>query len=149
MRKRIESPSKSIDALDAVLRGRGLRRTMARITVRRFMHANRRPLSHGEVAQALEPDGLDRATVYRNLIDLVEVGILARTDVGDHVWRFELTNDEGDDQADHPHFICTDCGSVSCLPDGAVKLVPSRKAPKAVNKGKVVVQLKGLCDDCA
>ena len=146
---RSSKPSKPNDALDALLRGRGLRRTMARITVLRFMHANRRPMSHGDVAQGLEADGLDRATVYRNLMDLVEVGILMRTDVGDHVWRFELKRSEDDDETEHPHFICTDCGGVSCLPDGVVKLVSSRRSPKAVNDRRVVVQLRGICDACA
>lgn len=148
MAKRAANPSKQAPDLDVVLRGHGLRRTMARVSVLRFMHANSRPLTHGEVARALEPDGLDYATVYRNLIDLAEVGILARTDLGDHLWRFELKKDD-DDALEHPHFICTDCGVVTCLPDGAVKVVPTRKAPRAVNKGNVVVQLKGVCDDCA
>jgi Fur family transcriptional regulator, ferric uptake regulator len=147
MAKRTATPSRAAPELDTALRSHGLRRTAARIRVLGFMHANPRPLSHGEVVAALEADGLDYATVYRNLMDLAEVGILVRADLGDHVWRFEL-NKGKDEEAEHPHFVCTDCGSVACLPEGAVKVVPTRKAPRSVNKGKVVVQLKGLCDDC-
>jgi Fur family ferric uptake transcriptional regulator len=112
------------------------------------MHESRRPVSHGEVAEALGPDGLDRATVYRNLMDLVEAGILMRTDLGDHIWRFELRGEEHG-ASGHPHFICTDCGAVTCLPARAVKLVPTRKAPRALDKGTVAVQVKGVCDACA
>ncbi len=148
MRKRVPIPSMPGPELDNLLRSRGLRRTGARVTVLRFVQANPRPLSHGEVAEALADDGLDYATVYRNLMDLAEVGILLRSDFGDHIWRFELKKDDHDG-ADHPHFLCTDCGAVTCLPDGAVKVKPTPKVPRAVSKGNVVVQLRGLCDTCA
>jgi Fur family ferric uptake transcriptional regulator len=141
--------SKLSPELDDMLRSRGLRRTGARISVLRVMHASSRPLSHAEVVGALEGEGIDYATAYRNLMDLAEVGILVRADLGDHIWRFELAKGEGDDATAHPHFVCTDCGAVACLPDGTVKLVATRKAPRSVKKGDVVVQLKGLCDDCA
>jgi Fur family ferric uptake transcriptional regulator len=132
----------------AVLRSHGLRRTGARVSVLRFMHANARPVTHGEVAKALEPDGLDYATVYRNLIDLAEVGILARTDLGDHLWRFEIKTGDHDTLA-HPHFVCEGCGGVTCLPENTVKVAASRKTPRAMSHGKVAIQLKGLCDDCS
>ena len=135
--------------LDELVRSHGLRRTMARVRVLKFVLASGRPVSHGDVAKALEPEGFDYATVYRNLIDLSEAGILARTDLGDHVWRFELRSAKPNDEAEHPHFICTDCGSVTCLPDNAVKLLPTKKAPRALAKRQVVVQVKGVCDDCA
>ena len=69
------------------------------------------PVSHGELVDALAGEGMDRTTVYRNLVDLTQVGLVQRTDLGDHVWRFELrrSRTEGDD-AKHPHFTCSDCG---------------------------------------
>jgi Fur family ferric uptake transcriptional regulator len=134
---------------DELLRSHGLRRTTARVRVLRFVQASMRPLSHGEVAKALAAESFDYATVYRNLTDLAEVGILVRTDLGDHVWRFELASERADAAAQHPHFICTDCGAVSCLPDGTVKLTPRGKTPRAVTRRQVTVQLRGRCDDCA
>ena len=35
------------------------------------------PLSHSEVAASLAPLGFDRATVYRNLVELSEARIIA------------------------------------------------------------------------
>jgi Fur family ferric uptake transcriptional regulator len=135
--------------LEALLRARGLRRTKPRLAVLRFVKSHARPLTHGEIAEALEPQGLDRATVYRNLIDLAEVGLLARRDLGDHVWRFELQRPEGD--AGHAHFICTACGAITCLPDDAIRIVAPRRAPKALRDGgrALVVEIKGTCDACA
>lgn len=142
-------PTRSLD-VDAELRSHGLRRTAARARVLSFIVANPRPLSHGEVAKALEREGLDYATVYRNLTDLAEAGILVRRDLGDHVWRFER-NPSKDDAEAHPHFVCRSCGAVTCLPDGAVKLVAPRasRAPRAVQRGAVTIELRGLCDACA
>ena len=67
-------------------------------------------MSHAEIAGALEPAGLDRATLYRNLIDLTDAGLLSRTDHGDHVWRFELRDNAHGQTEQHPHFTCIDCG---------------------------------------
>jgi Fur family transcriptional regulator, ferric uptake regulator len=123
--------------------------------VLRFLERAKAPLSHGEIYQDLADLGFDRATIYRNLIDLAEAGLVSRTDLGDHIWRFEVRRSAG--QRDehrsarpgHPHFLCTSCGGVTCLPDGVVRLVSSRGAPRAIASRAVEVQVKGHCDACA
>jgi Fur family ferric uptake transcriptional regulator len=108
------------------------------------------PLSHAELAEELSSFGYDRVTVYRNLSDLVGVGLVTRRDVGDHVWRFELVRARGRPHGgEHPHFLCIDCGDVSCLPDNAVKITASRNVPRSVSRRAVEVQVKGRCDACA
>jgi Fur family ferric uptake transcriptional regulator len=94
-------------------------------------------------------DDFDRATVYRNLVDLTRVNLARRSDVGDHVWRFEATvgSEEHDDL--HPHFVCMDCGNVSCLPDGAVRIDRRSSAlPAAMRAAEVEVHVRGRCDAC-
>jgi Fur family ferric uptake transcriptional regulator len=135
-------------AIDDLLRAHGLRRTDPRVAVLGFLHGHPKPISHAELTDALAPLGLDRVTVYRNLVDLAEAGILVRSDLGDHVWRFELTGGHAE-EASHPHFVCTDCGGITCLPDASVSLVPSRRSPRALRTGHVAIQLKGVCDGCA
>ena len=135
-------------ATDELLRAHGLRRTDPRVTVLEFLRRRPKPISHGELTDALAPIGLDRVTVYRNLMDLAEAGILVRSDLGDHVWRFELRSGHGED-ARHPHFVCTDCGGITCLPEASVSLVPGRRSPRALRTRDVTIQLKGLCDACA
>jgi len=92
--------------------------------------------------------GFDRATLYRNLIDLTDAGVVTRTDLGDHVWRFELKRGEGDHNAEHPHFVCTGCGDIACLPEVGVQFTASAKAPRALRSKGVTVQIKGRCDAC-
>ena len=151
-----KKPSKTeelpLQAFKDLLRSSGLRSTAPRIAVLQHLHAASEPNSHAELFEALAGAGFDRATLYRNLIDLAEVGIVGRTDLGDHVWRFELKKGvAGTSHSDeHPHFVCVDCGVVSCLPGLSfeVKGVPA-SAPRSVGRNKVAVQLKGRCDSCS
>jgi Fur family ferric uptake transcriptional regulator len=102
-------------------------------------------MSHGEVAELLQDQTWDKATVYRNLIDLAGAGLLRRAVLGGTVWRFEEVDDSAHDSHTHAHFVCVKCGIVECLPEDAVTLSP---ASLAATPG-VEVQLRGECGDCA
>jgi Fur family ferric uptake transcriptional regulator len=135
--------------LQALIRQAGLRSTGPRVSVLRLLAKAGAPRSHAEIYDAVEAEGFDRATIYRNLIDMADAGLLTRSDLGDHVWRFELKGEKAAHSAEHPHFVCTDCGDVSCLPDARVQIKPGRGAPRAVAQKAVEVQIKGLCDQCS
>ncbi len=129
------------------LRTAGLRVTQARLAVLRALTGAGTPSSHPELYASLQDDGWDRATLYRNLTDLTEAGLLRRVDLGDHVSRFELLSapvGAGHD-AEHPHFLCTTCGDVTCLPDLAV----SGNLPAHVRAANLSIQLRGQCERCA
>lgn len=138
-----------VRALKAQLRSQGLRATSARLAVLRVLVAADRPLSHAEVAEQVERQGLDRATVYRNLMDLSDAGLAQRSDLGDHVWRFSHVGDpDRPPHEDHPHFVCVECGQIECLPAEAVAIGKKRGVPKAVQRREVAIQVRGRCDDC-
>ncbi len=145
---RVAAPS--IASLQAEIRAHGLRSTAPRIAVLAHLGQASSPLSHTEIHEALADRGFDRATIYRNLMDLAEARLLVRSDLGDHVWRFERRDTTRGARQDggHPHFVCTDCGEVSCLPDQAVKVRAASGAPRALRTNQVEVQIKGRCDDC-
>jgi Fur family transcriptional regulator, ferric uptake regulator len=121
------------------------------------------PRTHAEVSEALSDRGFDRATIYRNLTELTEAKLVARVELGDHVWRFEARRPghHGTGAEDHPHFLCTTCGEVSCLDDVRIAITPKshRTGGKAgaarQGKGRAAdtrtvteVLLKGRCGDC-
>jgi Fur family ferric uptake transcriptional regulator len=135
-------------ALRDELRGAGLRATPSRVMVLRFLRGSASPVSHPEVSEALENAGWDRATLYRNLLDLTRVGLARRADMGDHVWRFEAVTAKGHRTEEHPHFVCNQCGTIECLDGLTVVSGPGHKAPKALRRNAVEIQLKGLCDRC-
>lgn len=130
------------ERLREMLSGAGLRVTSPRLAVLRELCAQAAPASHPELTDRLAPSGLDRVTVYRNLVALTEAGLLVRTQLADHVWRYELPM-RGASHGQHPHLVCTDCGSVECLPKAAVRL-QGHAAEAHVSE----VQLRGLCSDC-
>ena len=137
--------AKNVDELRAAVRARGLRATPSRLAVLELLRASNAPLSHAGVADRLASQAWDRATIYRNLTDLTEAGLLRRTDVGDHIWRFEAVTGERD--AAHPYFVCTECGTVESLPD--LKLAVRRaKVPRALRQRQVEVRVRGICDAC-
>ncbi len=138
----------SVDELRAAVRGKGLRATPSRLAVLDLLRSSDTPMSHGDVADRLASQAWDRATIYRNLTDLAEAGLVRRTDVGDHVWRFEAVSGEHE-AAGHPHFVCTGCGIVECLPQIRLAMRTTRsKPPRAVKQRQVEVQVRGLCDAC-
>jgi Fur family ferric uptake transcriptional regulator len=159
-----------LDAARARLREAGLRCTAARMSVLQHLMDDSAPKTHAEVSEALADRGFDRATIYRNLTELTESGILSRVELGDHVWRFELRHGHRHGEV-HPHFLCTSCGEVSCLDDVSVAITPKPDDGSAGNErgpskdrgpskkshasrsrssiGKVTeVLLKGRCDNC-
>ena len=78
--------------------------------------------------------------MWRILTALTDVGLVDRTDVGDHTWRFEIRREPG--ESTHPHFMCVTCKTVQCLPRESVQVV-SRLARSGTE-----TQVKGRCEDC-
>jgi Fur family transcriptional regulator, ferric uptake regulator len=141
-------PSSTVAEFRTRLRGTGLRSTTARLAVLQRLEACASPLTHGELADYLVPLGFDRATVYRNLMDLTEAGLVARTELGDHVWRFELRREGQEHAIEHPHFVCVDCGGVSCLADTDVSVSPRPGTKKSIIGELTEILLKGRCERC-
>jgi len=141
----------TLEDLRGRLRRAGLRATPARVAVYGILRAARRPVSHADVCRELDDRGYDRATVYRNLVDLTEAGLARRADLGDRVWRFEgATDGGGGPGGGHPHFVCSECGTVTCLPEDAVRVAGAAPLPKSVQDGpgQLDIQIRGTCDDC-
>ena len=123
-----------------------MRATPARIATLELLHRAESPLTHADVAEHLADRGIDKATAFRNLNDMTDAGLLRRTELGDHVWRFEPLGDNEHAGAAHPHFVCVDCGSVSCMNE--VKLTAkSMTASKQIGEVTEIL-LRGHCNNC-
>jgi Fur family ferric uptake transcriptional regulator len=161
----------STDAARARIRAAGLRCTPARLAVMERLAAAAGPRTHAELAADLAAgarhagSGYDKATIYRNLVELTEAGLVSRMELGDHVWRFEIKGQakDGSSTAAHPHFVCTECGGVSCLDGLDVAITPQQsestkgRRPARGGRGDAghhrigsvsEVLLKGRCEDC-
>lgn len=128
------------------IRAVGLRATPARVSTLRLLREATSPMTHAEVANQLDDGGVDKATAFRNLNDMTDAGLLRRTELGDHVYRFEEIRPGEDGSESHPHFLCTVCGTVSCMDNVKLTAGSLRESDKV---GEVVeILLRGRCNDC-
>jgi Fur family ferric uptake transcriptional regulator len=144
------------------LRSLGLKVTAPRLAVLRVLEQAERPLSHAEVvacvgggllAPGVSPgtppraaSGWDRATVYRNLVALVGVGLVRISSHAGGICRYEIVREAKN--CAHPHFVCDDCGVVSCLPEAEV--VTKKKNTRWTKSLRAAeVQFVGRCPSCS
>ena len=144
--KKPQADLNEIVLIRELLREHGVRATPARITVMQELRSATSPLSHADLTEKLVPLGFDKATVFRNLNDLADAELVFRTELGDHVWRFEAIDPNRPVGEKHPHFVCEGCGTITCLEDMNFTPVSKRRA-KAVGKITEIL-IKGQCTDC-
>ena len=144
----MESPIEKVrDEVRALLRERGLRATAARIGVLEVLHEERSPMTHEQVMENLPGGVHDKASIWRILSDLADSGLLRRMDLGDRVWRYELIDSCRAVTDDHSHFLCTDCGEVSCLPPLEIR-ARHGELPKVLMGAQFQVRATGTCSNC-
>ncbi len=96
-----------IDTIDA-LRSRGFRMTRQRRAIMDTVQREQRHLTAEEIACEVgrrEPQ-INRATLYRTLRWLCDVGLLRSIDMGDGRRRYEAPAEH-----EHHHLICRECGA--------------------------------------
>jgi Fur family ferric uptake transcriptional regulator len=98
-----------------------------------------------EIDRRLE--GVGRASVYRSLEQLEELGLIRRVDLGTDSAGFERVDPAG---RHHHHLLCERCGAVAPFTDerleGAIESI-SRASEFEVSAHEVV--LRGECPECA
>ena len=137
----------SSDKIRQKIRDAGLRCTPGRLACYKALLEARQPLTHSDLVGHMAAVGVDQATIYRNLMDLAEVGLLRRSDLGDHTWRFEVPRAD-DPKGGHPHFVCIECGDIQCLSGIELNVPRARNLPQSLKKKEIELQIRGLCDDC-
>jgi Fur family peroxide stress response transcriptional regulator len=90
------------------------------------------------------PD-VSRATVYRSLETLDELGLLRRVEHPGSAVRFDGNT------TPHHHFLCTRCGAIEDLPLAAVRGHEQLAFVGAGERvaGEIAVSVRGLCGSCA
>ena len=129
-----------------ILRENGLRVTAPRLAVLGILLKAKSPMSHTEVLDTLGDTAWDQATVYRNLVKLTEAGVTVVASRADGIARYGLNGPKNDGHR-HPHFVCEDCGQVTCLPPIETPQIKSNSR-WAASVEAAMVQLRGECPDC-
>jgi Fur family ferric uptake transcriptional regulator len=130
------------------LRDAALRATAARVAVLKLLASAEAPMSHAEVVEALSEFGFDQSTLFRCLNEIADAGLVSRLDLGDQTRRFELRRTSGKVEFTHPHFMCVDCGELTCMKDYSVQITPSR-GPRRDKLGTITeIMIRGHCGAC-
>jgi Fe2+ or Zn2+ uptake regulation protein len=163
-RKAKLNSSSSVSA-KGILHAYDLRQTDCRIQVLETLIQKATPLSLADVVEALRETKFDRATLYRNLMHLVEKQVVLRHHFGDNVWRFSLNAHalEAHEHTEacqespclpntvhrhHPHFVCEWCHSVNCYAMAVDLQTMLGKENQADLPFIHEVVLRGICSNC-
>jgi Fur family ferric uptake transcriptional regulator len=131
-------------------------------------------ISHAELVEQLPPSGIDKVTIYRNLNDLANANLLLKQNLGDTLWRYsyhrqfcasvleQLSNRVMPTKVTthametvgitasrlhaHPHFVCTQCHKLDCLPLAPAE-IPQGWQRKIAKIEEVTV--RGICQLCS
>jgi Fur family transcriptional regulator, ferric uptake regulator len=127
------------------IRAAGIKSTINRVAVLEYISTVNRPLSHSDIVMALENKSGDQATIYRNLHKFVSVGILRIASQASGITHYELHTKEKTGQQ-HSHFVCQECGTVSCLPAIKISKTMDDKWKEVIKTAEV--QFVGKCPEC-
>lgn len=127
------------------VRDAGLRATGPRVAVLQLLAGAKRPLSYTEVVAELGQDEWDQTSLYRNLVKLAESELVRVASRVGGIARYEFSSSSNEDHA-HPHFSCSDCGVVNCLPTMELTDMVDSRWRASVREAEL--QVVGTCPSC-
>jgi Fur family ferric uptake transcriptional regulator len=136
----------SIKQIKGKLREKGLKSTLTRIAVYQSILSAKKPVSHSDLVQELGAKFGDQATIYRNLVAFADKGLVRLASTAGGIARYELVREGETSQHIHPHFVCNDCGEVSCLPKTTVITEIDEQWQGILKQSQL--QFVGQCLDC-
>ncbi len=136
----------SVEAVLAVLRSRGGRVTSSRRILLQVLFEADGHMSAEALAAAVQrraPD-VHLSTIYRNLEDLEDLGVISHSHLGHGPSSYLLASHA------HAHFICADCGTMIEAPDEMFRgLARTAKAQLGFAIDPHHFAILGRCADCS
>lgn len=139
---RHETADWSAHVNDAI-REAGLRRSTPRRRVIELMAGEDCAITALEMDARLE--GVARATIYRAIDQLEELGLIQKVDLGGSAFGYEKVDPSGHH---HHHIVCDECGRVEPFEDEALEEAIHGIRPKGFKLESHEVTLHGHCADC-
>ncbi|MEO5924813.1 MAG: Fur family transcriptional regulator [Bryobacteraceae bacterium] len=133
-----------VEAIKQSLDASGLRCTAQRYALMAYlMEHNQHPTAVDifEAVNRLDPRS-SKATIYNNLRDLVQAGLVREVAVEGRAARYDIKGMQ------HHHFICDNCGNVEDMEWYDVPKPPAKSLGKRTLRECEVI-FRGLCKTCA
>jgi Fur family ferric uptake transcriptional regulator len=137
-----------VEHAQRALRNRGLRITSGRRVIIGQILAQQGHFDAEQLARGIRETGakVSRATVYRTVSCLVEVGLLRRYDRGDGPAEYEPTLG----REHHEHMICIGCGQVLEFVEDEIERLQDEVCRRhGFRPVRHTLQIHGLCAECA
>lgn len=153
MKKRAETPDTAPDPdWSQRLRSNELRATRASIAVLRCLHGSAQPLTHAQLAAALEMAHrapVERVTLYRVLERFVAAGLLLRYPGPDGSARFGMPGPDA-----IGHFECNGCHRIielsrSVVPPKVLLQLAHQLQEQGIASGELSLAVSGTCSQCS
>ena len=138
-----------IERAEATLAAAGRKRGGARHALLELLGRESCALSAVEIEDALREESarqVSRASVYRILDQLEQLGLVQRVEIGQAMVRYERVCAR---EEHHHHLVCDECGVVMPFSDPDLERAISSlsaRVPLAVSEHEIV--LHGACRDC-
>lgn len=127
---------------NTILQSRGLKRTACREGIISCIAHAEKALTEHEIKDSLQ-DKFDRTTFYRSFKTLLEHGLIHKIVVDSTLVTYAFNSDTT--PAQHAHFYCEKCSSVTCLRSCLLSQPPLPKGFEVHNADMI---LKGVCNTC-
>ena len=121
----------------------GLRRSSARQTVIDMLGEQSCALTALQIDDRLPKVG--RATVYRAIEQLEELGLIHRVDLGGNAFGYEKVDPTGEH---HHHIVCDQCGKVEPFADEGLEKAIHEVRRSGFRISSHEITLKGTCKNC-
>jgi Fur family ferric uptake transcriptional regulator len=136
----------SVDSVIEYLRSHGGRATSSRRILLEVLFAADGHMSAEELADAVQEEAPDvhLSTIYRNLEELEQLGVVSHSHLGHGPSSYLLATHA------HAHFICAECGAMIEAPEAYFRgLARSAKANLGFTIDPKHFAILGLCANCS
>jgi Fur family ferric uptake transcriptional regulator len=134
---------------ESALAEAGHRRGGARTAIIELLDEQHCALSAAEIQERLQRRGREasRASIYRVMEELEQIGLVARVEVGQGTSRYEPARGPSDH---HHHIVCERCGRLEPFSDAGLERAIERVSERlAVEVSEHEIVLRGACRSCA
>ena len=141
----VEADFSSVESVLAVLRSRGGRVTSSRRILLQVLFEAAGHMSAEALAAAVQERAPDVhiSTIYRNLEDLEDLGVISHSHLGHGPSSYLLASHA------HAHFICAECGAMIEAPDELFRgLARTAKTKLGFSIDPHHFAILGRCRDC-
>jgi Fe2+ or Zn2+ uptake regulation protein len=129
------------------IRHAGFRATKQRLLFISTLAKAEHPLLIQEIVDEIGPGSMDQVTIYRMVDAFKKAGIVREVNLRGDNPRYEL-----EDEHDHHHIVCTDCGRVEDFTEHTHERVEKHVLARSKKFKKITghaFDLYGLCNTCA